>query len=78
MKKKCLLWYSKALAAALTLMGFVGCAGDSDAPVMYGPAPMDTVDIDTTMVEMYGVMYAPFEETEEDEVLEQQDRHEGK
>ncbi|MBQ9666324.1 MAG: hypothetical protein IJV33_07625 [Bacteroidaceae bacterium] len=66
---KWLLWSSKVLAAAMAMLGFVTCTKESEdmygIPVMYGMPPVDSVDVDSTMMEMYGTPYAKFRTTDE-------------
>lgn len=76
MKMRCLLWYSKVLAAAMAMLGFVTCTEEEPdmygVPVMYGPLEPDSVavdsaDVDTVMV-MYGVASAKFRAVEDNNV----------
>lgn len=73
LRVKCMMWYSKVLAAALAMLGFVSCTKESadmyGVPVMYGPPPSDSTMVDTAEV-MYGVAPARFRGVETTETTE--------
>lgn len=68
LKKKWMLFYSKVLAAGLTLLGFVSCQKESEdmygAPVMYG-VPTDSSYVDTLNHVMYGVTPVTYRKLED-------------
>ncbi|MBR1668803.1 MAG: hypothetical protein IJ693_11090 [Bacteroidaceae bacterium] len=74
-RMKFIFWYSKVLAAAMAMLGFVTCTKETEdmygVPVMYGSLPADSVGVDTAAIDtnmraMYGIIYTKFRAVEEE------------